>query len=380
LESGPPRIALVPEAGSSRPAHVEVRGLADEDLAALRDRPSSDPAWSSLLKVSVAGASSATSADMPDVLGRYTVVDSAVAFTPLFPFDAGRTYRVVFDPSRLPRPTSSAAVSAEVMLPATVGEPTRVVGFYPSADGVPENLLRIYVEFSAPMGRAGGLEFVKLVELSGADGKTERVEEGAFLPLEADFWSPDHTRYTLFFDPGRVKDDILPNRESGRPLRAGHRYAIDIAASWTDANGRPLKEGYRHTFRAGPALDQPIRLADWTFEVPAAGTRDPLRITFPHPLDHGILARALSVENGRQHPIDGVVALEHFDSAWAFTPAAAWQEGDYALVAQSFLEDPQGNQINRAFEEVAENERKKAEAPEAYRRPFAISAGRVTRR
>jgi hypothetical protein len=372
---GTPSIALVPGSGSANPARIEVRGLADEDLAALRGRPPADPEWSSLIKVSVAGA---PSTEVPDMLGRYAIADRAITFTPLFSFDAGRTYRVAFDASRLPHARSTAPIVADVMLPAPVGEPTRVVAFHPSAQEVPENLLRIYVEFSAPMSRTGGLEFVKLVELSG-DGKTERIEEGAFLPLEADFWSPDHTRYTLFFDPGRVKDDILPNRESGRPLRAGRRYAIDIASSWRDANGRPLEESYRHTFRAGPALDEPIRLADWRFELPAAGTRNPLRITFLHPLDHGILARALSVETGRQQPIDGTALLEAHDSAWSFTPAAAWEEGDYNLVAQSYLEDPQGNQINRAFEETAENDGAKVIAPEAYRRAFAIGGGRITR-
>jgi hypothetical protein len=352
-------------------------------LAALRNRPPSDPQWSSLLKISVAGAASiagANGADMPDVLGRYSVVDSVIAFTPLFPFDAGRTYRVAFDPAQLPGAGPTAPIVAEVMLPASAGEPTRVVAFHPSAEEVPENLLRVYVEFSAPMGRAGGLEFVTLVELSGADGRTERVEEGAFLPLEADFWSPDHTRYTLFFDPGRVKDDILPNREKGRPLRAGGRYAIDIASSWPDANGRPLAQSYRHTFRVKRALDQPLRLADWKFELPSAGTRDPLRITFPDPLDHGILARALSVETARQRLVVGAVALADRDSAWLFTPSAAWDESEYNLVVQSFLEDPQGNQINRAFEEPAGSEGKKIDGPEAHRRPFAIAGGRVTRR
>ena len=133
---------------------------------------------------------------------------------------------------------------------------------HPSADVVPENLLRVYIEFSAPMGNGVGVDFVKLVDLSGEDGAAERVEPGAFLPVEANFWSPDHTRYTLFFDPGRVKDDILPNRTSGRPLRAGRKYAIDVAASWTDANGQPLEAGHRHTFRVGPAVDKPIAISD----------------------------------------------------------------------------------------------------------------------
>ena len=48
--------------------------------------------------------------------------------------------------------------------------------------------------------------------------------------------------------------------------------------------------------------------------------------------------------------VDGIVALDLHDVGWTFIPATAWTAGDYNLVAQGFLEDPQGNQIGRAFE------------------------------
>jgi hypothetical protein len=343
------QITLEPQAGASAPARVEVSGLFDADLETLRDRPSSSAEWSPLLRVFVDDAGASQAGEPPAVLGRYAVTDSAIVFTPQFPFDPGRGYRVVFDPSHLPRARTTAPVTAVVRLPAVITEPTRVVAVHPSADVVPENLLRVYIEFSAPMGNGVGVDFVKLVDLSGQDG-VERVETGAFLPVEANFWSPDHTRYTLFFDPGRVKDDILPNRTSGRPLRAGRKYAIDVDASWTDANGRPLEAGHRHTFRAGPAVDKPIAISEWKLDPPAAGTRNPLTVRFAWPLDHGILVRALGVETADHRRVDGIVALDLHDVGWTFIPATAWTAGAYNLVAQGFLEDPQGNQIGRAFE------------------------------
>ena len=67
-------------------------------------------------------------------------------------------------------------MTAVVRLPAVATEPTTVVtALHPSAEVVPENLLRVYIEFSAPMGNGAGLDFVKLVELSGSGGKTERT-------------------------------------------------------------------------------------------------------------------------------------------------------------------------------------------------------------
>ncbi|HEY3042392.1 MAG TPA: hypothetical protein VGJ39_00095, partial [Vicinamibacterales bacterium] len=359
----PPAITLHPAASRALPAYVAVSGLSAADLSTLRERATTDARWPSLLKITVGRGSGsdveAASDSLPPVEGRYAVTESAITFTPLFPFDPGRAYRVVFDPSRLPRPRQSGVVAAVVRLPAVATEPTTVVtAVHPAADVVPENLLRVYIEFSAPMGNGVGLDFVKLVELAGPGNtvdkvvRTERVEPGAFLPVEANFWSPDHTRYTLFFDPGRVKDGIFPNRQSGRPLRAGRRYALDIAPAWTDANGLPLKAGYRHEFRVGPAVDKPITLSDWTLARPAAGTRDRLVVTVPGPLDHGILVRALGVET-KGRPVDGEISLESHDTAWVFIPVAPWRSGEYNLIAQSFLEDPQGNQIGRAFEAFA---------------------------
>ena len=70
---------------------------------------------------------------------------------------------------------------------------------------------------------------------------------------------------------------------------------------------------------------------------------------------------------------------------WTLTPVAPWQTGEYNLVAQPFLEDPQGNQIGRAFEAFAPggDDLKSDRAPgsplndvndAAYRVPFTIGA------
>jgi hypothetical protein len=364
------------------PAYVAVSGLDTAELSSLRTRAATDAEWPSLLKITV-GAGGADVAgnniagdSPPPVEGRYAVTGTVITFTPLFPFDPGRSYRVAFDPSRLPHPRQAAIIAEVVGLPAVATEPTTVVtAVYPSAGVVPENLLRIYIEFSAPMGSGAGLDYVRLVELSGPGGRTERVETGAFLPVEANFWSPDHTRYTLFFDPGRVKDGIFPNRQSGRPLHAGRRYVIDIAPAWTDANGLPLLTGYRHAFLAGPAVDKAIALSDWTIARPAPGTRDRLAVTFPRPLDHGILARALGVEAAGGRRVDGEIGLESRDSVWTLTPVAPWQTGEYNLVAQPFLEDPQGNQIGRAFEAFAPGgDDLKSDHEIVFRVPFTIGA------
>ena len=345
---------------------MEVTGLTPAETRALRDARLDDARWQALFKVTVAEAAGADS-NVPPIAGRYTVDDGAVRFTPRFPFDPGRSYRAVFDPAALPRPRHADPTTAIVSLPALATTPTTVVtAVHPSANVVPENLLRMYIEFSAPMGNSGARDVVRLIDRTS--GKDE-VVEAPFLPVEADFWNPDHTRFTLFLDPGRVKQGILPNRQSGRPLRAGHRYVLDIDPAWEDANHLPLKTRHRHEFAVGPAVERAIALSEWTITPPSAGTRDALAVAFPRPLDHAVMVRALGIEGAGGRAVDGTIAVADHDTRWTFTPASPWTAGGYQLIALAFLEDPQGNQIDRAFEVRADEA---LSGKQAYRVAFFI--------
>ena len=63
-----------------------------------------------------------------------------------------------------------------------------------------------------------------------------------FLPLDAEFFNDDRTRYTVFFDPGRQKRGIAPIADMGRSLTEGKSYTLVVDAEWRDGNGLPLKQ------------------------------------------------------------------------------------------------------------------------------------------
>jgi hypothetical protein len=350
---------------------IDVTGLPPDLLAGFAAKAQEESfapeEWQALMRVSVRPRE-AGGASPPPVVGRYAVVDGVLRFTPMFPFDEGRDYDVVVD-GRVISPGSSAAVfTAIVARPGAARVPSTVVSeIYPSGGVVPANQLRLYLHFSAPMDWRSGHEHVALLDDAG-----QEVPD-AFLPLDADFWNDDRTRYTVFFDPGRVKRGILPNKQMGRALEAGKRYTLLVRREWRDGHGLPLKEEFRHQFTAGPAIERALTMKAWTVTAPAAGTREPLAVTFDAPLDRGLLMRALGVERGGAG-IPGEIAIDRNETRWMLTPREPWAAGEYELVALEFLEDLAGNRVGRPFE-VDNFERTDITAePTRSSLPFRIAA------
>ncbi len=239
-------------------------------------------------------------------------------------------------------PWRQQQIAAVVGRPAVARTPSTVVThIYPSGDVVPANQLRMYLHFSAPMDWRSGYDYVKLL-----DDRGEEVVD-AFLPLDADFWNDDRTRYTVFFDPGASSAASCPNKQMGRALEAGKRYTLVVKREWRDGHGMPLKEEFRHQFRASESIERALSMTDWKVTAPRAGTRDPLRIVFPAPLDHGLLRRALGVARDGV-ALAGEPAIEAGETQWLFTPRDPWTARDYDVVALAFLEDLAGNRIGRA--------------------------------
>lgn len=327
-DPGPARIVL--DGDKPRPT-IDVVGAPADQLRALEGTESRD-AWTAVLKVAVGP-------DQPATVGAYQIENGRIVFTPMFPLDPGRQYHVTYAPPGAPPITSIVSLPARNTTPTT-----RVTEVYPTAEVVPENQLRLYVHFSAPMGTKGGLSYVHLFAEDGAE------VADPFLPLDAGFFNDDRTRYTVFFDPGRQKRGIAPIADMGRSLTDGKTYTLVIDADWRDGNGLPLAQQFKRTFKAGPPDEKPLDPKSWQIQPPAAGSRGPLTVAFPEPLDHGLLLRALGVLSPEGKPLPGQVAVGAQELTWSFTPQTPWVAGAHHIVAFAMLEDLAGNRIGRAFE------------------------------
>ena len=323
------------------PQAVEVRGLDRATVRRLEQLDPDDSTWSSWVAVYVERTDTDT-ASTPPVIGRYAVSGDRVRFEPRFPFAEGVAYRVEVDTADS---RGSAVLTHRFALPSAArARTTRVTGVYPSATRLPSNLLRWYVETSAPMEPGNALEHVHLMDEAG------REVQGAFLALDQELWDPGRRRLTLLFDPGRVKRGVRTNVESGAPLIAGRRYRLVIDDGWLDGNGAQLASGFEHAFEVAGADRQSPDPNSWDLTLGSPGARGVLAVSFGEPLDHALAARMLTVLDAGGTPVPGSVALAEGDSVWTFTPAQPWVTGDYTVRVGGALEDLAGNNIVRAFD------------------------------
>ena len=278
---------------------------------------------------------------LPPMLGQYRTEPGRLYFEPQFPLQRGVNYRAIFRPDAKAKPIVST-----FKLPLETAEPTTVVAqIYPSADLLPENLLKFYLHFSAPMSRGHIYDHIHLL------GENGQPVELPFLEIDEELWTPDLKRLTLFIDPGRIKRGVKPLEEVGPALQEGKRFTLLIDRSWHDSAGRPLKESFRKTFRVGPPDREPPDPARWKIDPPPAGTRDPLRVKFTDAMDQALALRMISVPK-----VEGSASLGDQERLWTFVPSAEWRAGTYKLQVESIIEDLAGNNIGKLFEvDVFEN-------------------------
>ena len=361
----PPIICFHANPGG-KDALFEVIGPRLEQLVQLVEAEIAAPEWASIFAVYVAaqdGTSGDEPPEVPPIIGQYSVKNGALRFEPRFDLTPGLDYRAVFSQSHLDRiaplflshpihsrpmrgpPASGKVLEARISVPAPPRVPTTtVLQVYPTVQVLPENQLKFYLHFSAPMRQGEAYQHIHLVHSSG------KPVDLPFLELDEELWDWDGTRLTVFIDPGRIKRAVTPHEELGPALTAGETYDLRIDEKWRDAKGNPLKDPYAKTFRVGRPDYDPPDPKTWSIQPPGAGTMKPLVVAFPEPLDHALLERVVWVTDDNGEELAGKVDVSTGEQRWTFTPETPWRAGEHKLVALSTLEDLAGNGIDRPFE------------------------------
>jgi len=272
---------------------------------------------------------------LPPMAGRLEGDGTDLCFVPRFAFLDGTSYTVTVEgtPAAVlvrPRPERPAA--------------TEVAGIRPTAAEVPVNLLRFYVWFSAPMSEGYAAGQVRLARDDGS------IIAGALLPAEHELWDASRRRLTVLLDPARIKRGLPGHQEAGYPLRPGEPFRLVIGDGFRDAQGLPLRAPAERRYEVGGEERRHVDPVTWELAVPAAGTREPLRVTFGRPLDHGLLARCLHVRGPGSKLIDGSAQIGPGEQSWQLVPGWAWATAVHQLVVEPVLEDLAGNSVSRVFD------------------------------
>jgi hypothetical protein len=326
----------------------EVHGLNPLELSRLAAARFTSDQWSALFAVHVKNEKAAPHGSRPSLLGDYETGGGVLRFTPRFPLQPGLRYLAVFDPARLPGKEAtgrSLVVEKEFFLPKAPAVATTVVeDVFPTRRTLPENLLKFYLHFSAPMQRGEVYQYIRLLDSS------KQAVDLPFLELDEELWDPEGRRFTLLFDPGRIKRGNRPREEVGPSLEQGKSYTLLIDRRWLDAAGNPLKESYQKTFTVGPPDETQPSPESYRISPPPAGSQTALVLTFPESLDHAMLERVITVIDAADNRLRGRISIEAEETRWRFVPDNAWKEGRYQIVLDTTLEDLAGNSIGRPFE------------------------------
>ena len=135
--------------------------------------------WRNAFAVYVEAPGGSVTTGQPPILGFHRIESGALVFEPRFPLEPGMRYRAVL------RLSGSAEPIVKVFqIPEAPPEPPTVVEhIYPSSNRLPENQLKFYLHFSAPMSREQFRE-LQHRQLRGRDIRLAVV--GLDLPGEID--------------------------------------------------------------------------------------------------------------------------------------------------------------------------------------------------
>lgn len=319
---------------------VIVEALPPVTLRAIEKHVRQGNGSNNYLKVYVANKQNLRDPDTPAVIGSTSLDGKALIFTPKYPLVPGLAYLV-----ELSGNDKSPMQRGIVSLPAVVFErSTRVMEIYPTASKLPENLLKFYIHFSAPMSGGEAYRHVEILDLSG------KQLEHPFLEVAEELWDPRGERLTLILDPARVKRGLVPREEEGPILHAGRKYRLTVKDSWEDERGARLVSSAVKEFEVtDPDYSSP-QVSKWRVVPPDSDVSQKLVIDFGESLDHALVTRCIEVIDARGKRIEGAVALAKQESVWSFAADSSWQPGEYELKIKDIIEDLAGNSIAKPFE------------------------------
>jgi hypothetical protein len=283
------------------------------------------------------------------IAGTCTLQGDSLSFKPNFSFAAGQRFHVLFDyraflaRSEGNYPKEIHTFELSFSIPKEVLSSTFIDVVHPQSDVLPENMLRMYLSFSAAMRPGEAYEHITLLREDGTP------IEKAFLVIDQELWDAERKRFTLLFDPGRIKRGIQSQVDLGPPLQAGQTYRLVIDSAWRDAHRNPLAGSFIKSFTVTSAERTKLSIQHWKISAPTAGTNNDLLIAFDRSIDFVLALKYITITTAQGNRVRGNAAFTN-SRYWRFTPDQPWPEGQFFIEVHPQLEDVSGNNFSNAFD------------------------------
>jgi hypothetical protein len=220
----------------------------------------------------------------------------------------------------------------------------------------------MYLKFSEPMSEGRSSQYVQLFDDISGD-----TVKNAFLDLQPELWNEDGTALTLWLDPGRIKQDLIPNRNLGVVMNDNHRYRLVVAKGWKARNGLGLENDFSRTFTT---LKRDVTKPDvnnWKINV--LGNK--VIIHMEESLDWSLVHSVISVTYNDQEIVPETFVDKCEDHVYLTFPNQL-SPGEYSLNIESRLEDLAGNSLNRLFETDVTAPSNNSPTKDVYTRRFTV--------
>lgn len=274
--------------------------------------------------------------DQSAISGEYRAENGKLVFRPAFPFLKDKTYRAVF---RL----DEDLIERDFLIRNTYRPKAEVDEIYPSADELPLNVLKFYIQFTDSMSRGFAYDNIHFVS---DDGDTL---QDVYLELEEELWSPDMKRFTLLLDPGRIKRGLKSLEDLGYVFEHNSRYSLVVNKNWHDAHDKPMTNGFEKRFKTS-GLYENYRGSLSLSNIPNAGTTDPVSLKSAFPNDYALLLSAVHIVDKVGNEVEGKIEIKKNETLWKFYPQEPWTDENYLVKVESIIEDVTGNNMTNPFD------------------------------
>ncbi|MEJ2005611.1 MAG: hypothetical protein P8X57_11745, partial [Cyclobacteriaceae bacterium] len=196
----------------------------------------------------------------------------------------------------------------------------QILAVHPEADTLPVNLLKMQIVFDRPMQAGVGMNYLFWSE-SG-----QKIDN-LFIKLSPELWNKGYDTLTMWLDPGRIKRDLIPNRERGNPLSEWREYTLHILPGWTASDGGVLLRGHSKTFVAGSYDTSRLAPETWELKLPEANSNEDLILQTDGILDLYSVTGGLRITDISGREIEGKYETGQGEVI-RFSPSKNWKSGE----------------------------------------------------